>query len=73
MNLIEMLVSKCRKKRTYCQRSLTDCLRIGGVLVAVSSSKAQMLDRNLYRMAGIEPERMTILVNKKLGALQGRF
>jgi microcystin degradation protein MlrC len=40
------------------------CLRIGGVLVAVSSTKAQMLDRNLYRVAGIEPERMKILVNK---------
>ncbi|MDR3095972.1 MAG: M81 family metallopeptidase [Paraburkholderia sp.] len=40
------------------------CLRIGGVRVAVSSTKAQMLDRNLYRVAGIEPERMTILVNK---------
>jgi microcystin degradation protein MlrC len=40
------------------------CLRIGGVQVAVSSTKAQMLDRNLYRVAGIEPERMRILVNK---------
>jgi microcystin degradation protein MlrC len=40
------------------------CLRIGGVLIAVGSTKAQMLDRNLYRMAGIEPERMKILVNK---------
>ncbi|QGZ58116.1 microcystin degradation protein MlrC [Paraburkholderia acidiphila] len=40
------------------------CLRIGGVHVAVSSTKAQMLDRNLYRVAGIEPERMKILVNK---------
>jgi microcystin degradation protein MlrC len=40
------------------------CLRIGGVFVAVSSTKAQMLDRNLFRVAGIEPERMKILVNK---------
>lgn len=40
------------------------CLRIGEVLVAVSSKKAQMLDRNLFRMAGIEPENMKILVNK---------
>lgn len=40
------------------------CLQIGGVRVAVSSTKAQMLDRNLYRVAGIEPERMKILVNK---------
>lgn len=40
------------------------CLRIDGVRVAVSSVKTQMLDRNLYRMVGIEPERMKILVNK---------
>jgi len=40
------------------------CLAIGGVRVAVSSTKAQMLDRNLYRVAGIEPEAMKILVNK---------
>jgi len=40
------------------------CLRIDDVLVAVSSGKAQMLDRNLYRVAGIQPEEMKILVNK---------
>ncbi|SDV49857.1 M81 family metallopeptidase [Chitinasiproducens palmae] len=40
------------------------CLRIDGVRIAVSSVKAQMLDRNLFRMVGIEPERMKILVNK---------
>jgi len=40
------------------------CLAIDGVQIAVSSTKAQMLDRNLYRVAGIEPERMKILVNK---------
>lgn len=39
-------------------------LSIGGVQVIVSSTKAQMLDRNLYRMAGVEPEQMKILVNK---------
>lgn len=40
------------------------CLKIEGVLVGVSSRKTQMLDRNLYRMVGIEPEKMKILVNK---------
>jgi microcystin degradation protein MlrC len=40
------------------------CLAIDGVRIAVSSTKAQMLDRNLYRVAGIEPEAMKILVNK---------
>lgn len=39
-------------------------LRIDGVQVVVSSGKAQMLDRNLYRMAGVTPEAMKILVNK---------
>ncbi|QET01373.1 MULTISPECIES: M81 family metallopeptidase [Cupriavidus] len=39
-------------------------LRIDGVLVAVSSAKAQLLDRNMYRVVGIEPEQMKILVNK---------
>jgi len=37
---------------------------VGGVRVAVSSAKAQLLDRNMYRAVGIEPERMKILVNK---------
>ncbi|MCU4539261.1 M81 family metallopeptidase [Acinetobacter bereziniae] len=40
------------------------CLKLEGILIAVSSSKAQMIDRNLYRIAGIEPEKMSILVNK---------
>ncbi|WP_419688415.1 M81 family metallopeptidase [Burkholderia theae] len=40
------------------------CLRIDGVLIVVSSGKAQMLDRNLYRVGGVEPEAMKILVNK---------
>jgi microcystin degradation protein MlrC len=39
-------------------------LALGGVQIVVSTHKDQMLDRNLYRMAGIEPERMKILVNK---------
>lgn len=40
------------------------CLRIDDVRVIVSSVKSQMLDRNLYRVAGIQPEAMKILVNK---------
>jgi microcystin degradation protein MlrC len=42
----------------------TACLRIEGVRIAVSSIKMQVFDRNLFRAAGIEPERMKILVNK---------
>jgi microcystin degradation protein MlrC len=40
------------------------CLRINGVRIAVSSAKAQLLDRNMYRTVGIAPEEMKILVNK---------
>jgi len=39
-------------------------LGIEGVQVVVSGGKAQMLDRNLYRVGGVEPEAMKILVNK---------
>jgi microcystin degradation protein MlrC len=40
------------------------CLRIGGVSIVVSSTKAQMLDRNLFRLGGVQPEEMKILVTK---------
>ena len=39
-------------------------LSLGGVQIVVTTYKNQMLDRNLYRMAGVEPEQMKILVNK---------
>ncbi len=40
------------------------CLEICGVLLVVASGKSQMLDRELFRFVGIEPEKMKILVNK---------
>jgi len=40
------------------------CLEIDGILVAVASGKSQMLDRELFRFVGIEPESMALLVNK---------
>lgn len=40
------------------------CLRLEGVRIAVSSVKMQVFDRNLFRVAGIEPEQMKILVLK---------
>jgi microcystin degradation protein MlrC len=40
------------------------CLRIGDVRVVVTSAKAQMADREMYRFVGIEPEAQAILVNK---------
>lgn len=40
------------------------CLEIDGVLVVVASGKSQLLDRELFRYVGIDPERMKVLVNK---------
>lgn len=40
------------------------CLDLDGLLVAVSTRKTQMLDREFYRFVGIEPEQMKVLVNK---------
>jgi microcystin degradation protein MlrC len=40
------------------------CLSINGVRIVVSTHKAQMADREMYRFVGIEPERQAILVNK---------
>lgn len=39
-------------------------LRIGDVRVVVTSHKAQMADREMFRFAGIEPEQQAILVVK---------
>jgi microcystin degradation protein MlrC len=39
-------------------------LELDGILIAVSSGKAQMFDRELFRHVGIQPEEMKILVNK---------
>ncbi|WP_116521598.1 M81 family metallopeptidase [Achromobacter insuavis] len=39
-------------------------LRLGGVRVVVSATKTQMLDRNLFRVGGVQPEEMSILVVK---------
>ncbi|MED5620076.1 M81 family metallopeptidase [Ideonella sp. BN130291] len=40
------------------------CVDIDGVLVLITSAKCQMLDLDLYRFLGVQPERMKILVNK---------
>ncbi|MSP88441.1 MAG: M81 family peptidase [Alphaproteobacteria bacterium] len=39
----------------------TACLRIGGVRIAVASTKVQMLDQALFRHFGIEPKAQKIL------------
>ncbi|MEI5996652.1 M81 family metallopeptidase [Paraburkholderia bengalensis] len=40
------------------------CLRIDGVRIVVSTIKMQIFERNFFRVAGIEPEQMKILVVK---------
>ena len=40
------------------------CLSIGGVRSVVSTFKAQLADREMFRFVGIEPEAQAILVNK---------
>ncbi|PMS14916.1 microcystin degradation protein MlrC [Trinickia dabaoshanensis] len=42
----------------------TACLRIDDVRVVVTSNRMQIMDRALYRVAGVVPEEMKILVNK---------
>ena len=40
------------------------CVEVQGIRVLLSSSKAQMLDLDLYRYLGVEPAQMKLLVNK---------
>jgi microcystin degradation protein MlrC len=49
---------------TLVQPGRCACLELGGILVAVSSEKTQMLDRELYEMLQIHPHQMKLIVNK---------
>jgi len=49
---------------TWLNMGPSACLRLGGTRVVVTTNLAQMADRALYRMVGIEPEQEAILVNK---------
>ena len=49
------------------------CLEIDGILVAVSSGKKQLLDRELFRMVGIQPEAMKILAVKSSNHFRADF
>lgn len=49
---------------TWLDMGPSACLRLGGTRVVVTTNLAQMADRALYRMVGIEPEEEAILVNK---------
>ncbi|MDI9329714.1 MAG: M81 family metallopeptidase [Alphaproteobacteria bacterium] len=46
------------------QLGLSACVEIDGVLVAVAGGKKQMLDRELFRMVGVQPEAMRVIVVK---------
>jgi microcystin degradation protein MlrC len=49
------------------------CLEIDGVLVAVASGKKQMLDLELFRMVGITPEAMKLIVVKSSNHFRADF
>jgi microcystin degradation protein MlrC len=49
------------------------CLEIEGVLIAVASGKMQMLDRELFRAVGIQPEQMKLLVVKSSNHFRADF
>jgi microcystin degradation protein MlrC len=49
------------------------CLEQDGVLIAVVSGKAQLLDRGMLRMLGIEPEAMKIIVVKSSNHFRADF
>ena len=48
-------------------------LEIEGVLVAVASGKKQLLDRELFRMLGVHPETMKVLVVKSSNHFRADF
>lgn len=49
------------------------CLERDGVLVAVVTGKKQLLDRQLLRMVGIEPERMAVIAVKSSNHFRADF
>ena len=55
------------------QLGLSACLEIDGVRVALVSGKAQLLDREMLRMVGIQPEAMRIIVCKSSNHFRADF
>jgi microcystin degradation protein MlrC len=49
------------------------CLEIDGILIAVASGKMQMLDRELFRAVGIQPEQMKLVVVKSSNHFRADF
>ncbi len=57
----------------HLQLGLCACLQIGGVRIAVSSEKAQMADREMFRFLGIVPEDEAVLVVKSSNHFRADF
>ncbi len=55
------------------QLGASACLEIDGVRIAVVSGKKQLLDRELLRMVGIQPEAMRIIVVKSSNHFRADF
>ena len=55
------------------QLGLSACVEIDGILVAIVSGKAQLLDRAMLRMVGIVPEDMKIIVVKSSNHFRADF
>ena len=51
----------------------TACFRVGGIDILVTSINAQMLDRALFRVAGIQPEEKAIIAVKSQQHFRGAF
>ena len=49
------------------------CLRLNGVRIVVASNKVQMADQEMFRFAGIEPTRQSILVVKSSAHFRADF
>ena len=55
------------------QLGLSACLEIDGIRIAVTEAKTQMLDRDLFRAVGIQPEQMHIVVVKSSNHFRADF
>ncbi|MCQ0092443.1 M81 family metallopeptidase [Roseovarius sp. M141] len=49
------------------------CLRVQGLDIMIVSDRMQMLDRNIFRVAGIEPTEKSILAVKSMQHFKGAF
>lgn len=49
------------------------CLKVGGLEILLVSERMQMLDKNIFRAAGIEPDNKSILVVKSMQHFRAAF